>query len=341
MSGTKGKSTTAALAAHLAAAAGVSSALAGNIGVPALELLDAEAARLTVLELSSYQIADLDTGPEAVLMTNLFREHTEWHGSEQAYRREKLRLLSLPEVRIAVLNAREPLFEEAVTNAEVFRYGDPEGWDAGPEGVTRAGEPVLAPEQLPLAGEHNALNLCGALAALEALDIAPAAAARRSTASSRWPTACRWWANATGWCGSTTASPPPPSPRSRRWRASPAAELLLIAGGQDRGQDYARLGFALARSGATVIGVPSTGRARGGGGAGGRVTGEPRRGGDRSAGGRRHRPRAAPTPARSCCYPPRPPASTTTATSSSAGSASASSRGDTWPGRNRVPARGG
>ena len=102
VSGTKGKSTTAALAAHLAARGGRAGALAGNIGVPALELLDAEPARLTVLELSSYQIADLDTGPEAVLMTNLFKEHTEWHGSEEAYRREKLRLLSLPEVRIAV-----------------------------------------------------------------------------------------------------------------------------------------------------------------------------------------------------------------------------------------------
>ena len=87
----------------------MATALAGNIGVPALELLDAEPAQLTVLELSSYQIADLDTGPEAVLMTNLFKEHTEWHGSEEGYRREKLRLLSLPEVRIAVLNAREPL----------------------------------------------------------------------------------------------------------------------------------------------------------------------------------------------------------------------------------------
>ncbi len=258
VSGTKGKSTTAALAAHLAAAAGVSSVLAGNIGVPALELLGAEPARLTVLELSSYQIADLEAGPGAVLMTNLFREHTEWHGSEEAYRREKLRLLSLPEVRIAVLNAREPLFEDAVTTAEVHRYGDPGGWDAGPAGVSRAGELVLAPEQLPLAGEHNALNLCGALSALEALDIRPSLP---DALSGFEPLAHRLQVvgerDGVVWVNDSISTTPESTIAALE--SFPGHELLLIAGGQDRGQDYAGLGFALARRGATVIGVPSTG----------------------------------------------------------------------------------
>ena len=52
-----------------------------------------------MLELSSYQIADLQIGPEVVVMTNLYREHVDWHGSEQAYRADKLRLLELPGVR--------------------------------------------------------------------------------------------------------------------------------------------------------------------------------------------------------------------------------------------------
>ena len=43
VTGTKGKSTTAALAFHLARAAGATAQLAGNIGVPALDLLDARA----------------------------------------------------------------------------------------------------------------------------------------------------------------------------------------------------------------------------------------------------------------------------------------------------------
>ena len=188
--------------------------------MPALELLDAEPARLTVLELSSYQIADLDTGPEVVLMTNLFKEHTEWHGSEEAYRREKLRLLSLARGPVAVLNAREPLLVGAATDARVRPLRRAGGWDAGPRGVSQAGRPVLAPEQLPLPGAHNALNLCAAavlpwrrsassVPLPEALDGFQPLAHRLQVVGER-----------DGVCGSTTASRPPRSPRSRRWRAS-------------------------------------------------------------------------------------------------------------------------
>ena len=258
VSGTKGKSTTAALTAHLARAGGVTTALAGNIGVPALDLLDAEPSRLTVLELSSYQIADLQKGPETVLMTNLFKEHTEWHGSEDAYRSEKLRLLSLPEVRTAVLNAREPAFEDAVAGAEVVRYGDPAGWDAGPGGVSRAGHPMLEPEQLPLAGEHNALNLAGALAALEALGIEPPLPA---AVSGFEPLPHRLQLvgehDGVAWVNDSISTTPESTIAALA--SFPGRELLLIAGGQDRGQDYSGLGGAVARVGATVIGVPSTG----------------------------------------------------------------------------------
>ena len=86
VTGTKGKSTTAALLAHLARASGQAVALAGNIGVPALDLLDRPPTETAVVELSSYQIADLEIGPEVAVITNLFREHTDWHGSEEAYR---------------------------------------------------------------------------------------------------------------------------------------------------------------------------------------------------------------------------------------------------------------
>ncbi|MBV8219573.1 MAG: hypothetical protein JO325_13990, partial [Solirubrobacterales bacterium] len=97
VTGTKGKSTTAALLAHLLSSERVAH-LAGNIGAPALDLLDVPADEWVVLELSSYQIADLSQGPEVAAITNLYREHVDWHQTEDAYRREKLRLFSLPGV---------------------------------------------------------------------------------------------------------------------------------------------------------------------------------------------------------------------------------------------------
>src|SRR5207244_3770209 len=57
VTGTKGKSTTAALTCHLLRTGGVAARLAGNIGVPALDLLDSDPHDVAVVELSSYQIA--------------------------------------------------------------------------------------------------------------------------------------------------------------------------------------------------------------------------------------------------------------------------------------------
>ncbi|MDR9370764.1 Mur ligase family protein, partial [Conexibacter sp. JD483] len=153
VTGTKGKSTTAALIAHLARAAGVATDLAGNIGVPALDLLDAPPAELAVIELSSYQIADLATGTEVAIVTNLYREHVDWHGSEEAYQADKLRLLTLPGVRVAVVGdtgASEAAGEAARiagdaraatvargAGVELAPFGGPGGWHVTGDGVAR------------------------------------------------------------------------------------------------------------------------------------------------------------------------------------------------------------
>jgi len=260
VTGTKGKSTTAALAAHLARAAGLTVALAGNIGVPALELLDEEPAQVTVLELSSYQIADLQAGPQVALVTNVFREHTDWHGSERAYRADKLRLLELPGVRVAVLNARDERLAALDPAVATLRYGQPRGWDATAEGIALDGELALASAELPLRGEHNALNLCGALTALEALGAPPPSPLARSLAGFR-PLAHRLEpvAERDGvlWVDDSISTTPESAIAALA--SFPGRELVLIAGGQDRGQDYAQLARALAGAGASVVGVPSTG----------------------------------------------------------------------------------
>jgi UDP-N-acetylmuramoyl-L-alanine---L-glutamate ligase len=259
VTGTKGKSTTAALAFHLARAAGVSAQLAGNIGVPALELLDRDAAAVTVLELSSYHTADLTSGPEVALVTNLYREHTDWHGSEEAYRAEKLRLLGLPGVRVAVLSARDERLAQSAPGVQTLRFGEPGGWDASADAITLRGEPVASAAELALRGEHNLLNLCAALTALEALGVEPpplpaaldgfrALAHRLETVAER---------DGVEWVNDSISTTPESALAAIA--SFPGRELVLIAGGQDRGQDYGRLAGALAGADVTVIGVPSTG----------------------------------------------------------------------------------
>lgn len=260
VTGTKGKSTTAALLAHLARASGRQAALAGNIGAPALDLLDRPPDELAIVELSSYQIADLQIGPEVAVVTNLFREHTDWHGSEAAYRADKLRLLSLPGVRSAVVNGRDPSLAGAVgPGVETVLYGQPAGWDAGPAGVSFAGEPVLAAAELPLRGEHNALNLCAACAALTAAGVPMPPLPGALNGFATLPHRLEVIADRDGvvWVDDSIST----TPESTLAALSSFADrrIVLLGGGQDRGQDYGALGRALADRGAAVVGLPSTG----------------------------------------------------------------------------------
>jgi UDP-N-acetylmuramoylalanine--D-glutamate ligase len=259
VTGTKGKSTTAGLASHIAGAAGLTVHLAGNIGVPALDLLDREPAELTVLELSSYQIADLQNGPEVALVTNLFREHTNWHGSEEVYRTDKLRVLDLPGVRAAVINARDEGLTAVDPDVEVTRYGQPDGWDADARGIALRGELVMASARLPLRGEHNALNICGALTALEVIGVTLPALPEALRGFGGLPHRLQTVAedDRLTWVDDSISTTPESALAALA--SFPGRDIVLIGGGQDRGQDYAELARALFVRGAAVIGVPSTG----------------------------------------------------------------------------------
>ena len=109
VTGTKGKSTTTALLAHLLRAGGHVTALAGNIGLPLLALLDPPTEpAFWIIELSSYQTGDVAASgahPEVAVALNVFPEHLDWHGSEARYVSDKLQLLTGARPRIAVFNA--------------------------------------------------------------------------------------------------------------------------------------------------------------------------------------------------------------------------------------------
>jgi UDP-N-acetylmuramoylalanine--D-glutamate ligase len=259
VTGTKGKSTTAALVFHLARAAGRAAHLAGNIGVPALDLLEEPPEELAVVELSSYQIADLTTGPEVALVTSLFREHLDWHGSEEAYRADKLRVLSLPGVRVSVLNARDRQLAPRARDAGTVAYGTPAGWQVTRRGIERGGELVLPASALPLTGEHNALNLCGAAAALEAFGVSPPPLEEALASFAPLPHRLEAVAERDGLLYVNDSISTTPESAIAALASFPGRQLVLIAGGQDRGQDHGELVRVLAERGAAVVGVPTTG----------------------------------------------------------------------------------
>lgn len=94
ITGTKGKSTTATLLHLMLTHSGIDAGLGGNVGVPPLDLADRF--KTVILELSSYQTADIDFAPDLAGITNLSPEHTDWHGSVERYYADKLNLIHRP-----------------------------------------------------------------------------------------------------------------------------------------------------------------------------------------------------------------------------------------------------
>ena len=183
VTGTKGKSTTTALLAHLLRAAGRRTALAGNIGVPLLELLDGQADAWAI-ELSSYQTRDVAASgarPRIAIVTNLHPEHLDWHGSEARYIEDKLALLTDAKPHIAVLNVADPrLAALALPDSDIRWYGDARGWHLRDDALYRGDDFVMDTASLPLPGWHNRSNLCAVLTALDAFGLDAAALAPHS-----------------------------------------------------------------------------------------------------------------------------------------------------------------
>ncbi|GAA5077646.1 UDP-N-acetylmuramoyl-L-alanine--D-glutamate ligase [Lysobacter panacisoli] len=179
VTGTKGKSTTTALLAHLLRADGLRTALVGNIGLPLLEILDPRPSPdVWAIELSSYQTGDVahsGARPQVAIALNVFPEHLDWHGSHERYVEDKLRLLTGARPRIAVLNARDPrLVEVGETltrdgDVDVRWFGHAEGWHLREDDLYRGDRFVMDTRPLPLPGRHNRGNLCAVLTAIEAL----------------------------------------------------------------------------------------------------------------------------------------------------------------------------
>lgn len=93
ITGTKGKSTVTSLVGVLAAQAGLRIGVAGNLGIPVFSTGWDHEAPVVVLEVSSYQAADLHHPPDVGVLTFLSEDHLSWHGGVERYVADKLRVL--------------------------------------------------------------------------------------------------------------------------------------------------------------------------------------------------------------------------------------------------------
>ncbi len=166
VTGTKGKSTTASLAAVVLRSLGYTVALGGNIGVPVTNFYREPDHDIYVIEFSSYQATGLVNSPEAAVLTSLAPDHLTWHGNVEQYYHDKLNLFREKDrVRTAVNGTNAESCARTGDLEKRILYGRPEDpVHADDQYGYVQGEKVVRLHDLHLPGFHNRLNLLGALA---------------------------------------------------------------------------------------------------------------------------------------------------------------------------------
>ena len=251
ITGTNGKSTVTSLLAHMAASAGVKVRAGGNLGPPALQLLEGDAADLYVLELSSYQLEttqSLQVAAAAVL--NVTPDHMDRYGDLQHYAAAKARIFS--HCAVAVVNLDDPLTAAMPLPGQRmtgFSLQQPAcDWGLvqqdGQLCLAQGGVALLPLNQLRIGGLHNAANALAALALGEALGLPLPAMLDALRSFKGLPHRAAWVADVNGVryindskgtnVGATLAAV-----------AGYDGPLLLILGGDGKQQDFAPLRAAL------------------------------------------------------------------------------------------------
>jgi UDP-N-acetylmuramoylalanine--D-glutamate ligase len=250
VTGTKGKSTTTALLAHLLRAGGHRTALAGNIGMPLLELLDADPAYWAI-ELSSYQTGDVAASgarPEVAVGLNIFPEHLDWHGSHARYVADKLRLFTEARPRIAVLNAADPtLAALSLPDSDVRWFGREDGWHLRGDTLYRGAEAILDTATLALPGQHNRVNLCAVLTAIESIGLDAVALAPHAASFQPLPHRLQTLGvrDGIGYVNDSISTTPHASLAALElFKERPVA---ILVGGHDRGVDWDAFAEAMRR----------------------------------------------------------------------------------------------
>lgn len=185
VTGSNGKSTVASMLGTILNAIGKRTVVGGNIGTPALDLLD-PAAEIYVLELSSFQLERSGPVPAAAsVILNVSPDHLDQHGTMRAYTSAKARIyLSCDH---AVVNRDDPALARHVpkdTDVTTFGMSAPAEGEFGIVTTVRGeciacGEDLLlAADELPLLGSHNVSNAMAALALVASIGGNPAAAAQ-------------------------------------------------------------------------------------------------------------------------------------------------------------------
>ena len=167
VTGTKGKGTTSTLIAQMLRATGFDVQLAGNIGVPALDILGALTSESwVVLELSSFQLIDLQNSPSVGVCLMVVPEHLNWHADMAEYVAAKSQLFAHQNSSDVAIYYAENSVSRTIASTGLGQklpyYASPGAYVID-DTITIGGSVICQTSELKLLGAHNWQNVCAAL----------------------------------------------------------------------------------------------------------------------------------------------------------------------------------
>jgi UDP-N-acetylmuramoylalanine--D-glutamate ligase len=262
ITGSNGKSTVTALAGEMLRAGRLETAVGGNIGVPVLDLLrERGEAPWFVLELSSFQLETTSSlNAHAAVLLNISEDHMDRYASLADYAAAKARVFRGR--GLCVANRDDPCaFALVPAGRETIGFGldapAREGdygllEEAGAVWLARGSRRIVPVSELKLAGRHNWANVLACLALARAAGVDDDAAAQAARAFGGLPHRAEFVGSCAGVryindskgtnVGATAAA-----------LAGMEAPVVLIAGGDGKGQDFAPLREIVARTTRAVV----------------------------------------------------------------------------------------
>lgn len=268
ITGTKGKGTTACLLLSILQRAPAPAArVGGNIGTPPLTFLDdLRADEIVVLELSSFQLQDLERSPHGAVLLPVGTDHLDHHADRGEYLEAKGTLCRFQSPGDWVVAAAECATAAALARRSPGRQlrfgaqGEPDGdacWAADGQIWWREGgaaaEAVGAVADVRLRGRHNLANACAAVAAARLCGVAAQGVAAGLRAFTGLPHRLQELGTRAGILYVNDSLATTPEAAVAGLAAYAPRRVALIAGGSSKGAGFADLGRAIAAGAAGLV----------------------------------------------------------------------------------------
>lgn len=264
ITGSNGKSTVTTLVGLAAKNAGIKVAVGGNIGVPVLDLLEANDTELYVLELSSFQLESIRRAQlDVACVLNISPDHMDRYPSLAHYCQAKQRIYF--GAKKIVYNLEDPLtIPPIMQGVERIGFSSRKITEENEKHIllnsdsnmlSIEGQDVIATSNIKIAGAHNVKNALAALAICDAAGIELAGLEKALSEFGGLPHRCQWVAEKSGvtYINDSKATNVGSAQAAIEGLADRFSRIILIAGGDGKGTDFGPLAKVIKQYVAHVV----------------------------------------------------------------------------------------